>query len=61
MIGKNPKSGNSPLLPSAEIGKKKISFEDEVVVRGCESHAKTQGKESGKNLGQAEEEAIPSS
>ena len=29
-------------------------------MRGCESHAKTPGKESGKNLGQ-EEEAIPSS
>ena len=30
-------------------------------MRGCESHAKTPGKGSGKNLGQEEEEAIPSS
>ena len=37
-----------------------MSFEDKVFVRGCVSHAKTLGKESGKDLGQ-EEEAIPSS
>ncbi len=38
----------------------KKSFEDEVVVRGRESYAKTPGKESGKNPGQ-EEEPISSS
>ena len=37
-----------------------MSFEDEVVVRGRESLAKTPGKESGKKLGQ-EEESMPSS
>ena len=50
------------LLPSAEVGRKKISLGSDIVVtRWGEVHAKTPGKERRKYLGQEGKGTLPSS